>query len=95
MENATMAAAGLALWLAAAAPLALAAGADKAENKPTAASGEAKAAKPARHGKGVKAAGPHLRMAEHPGRNPGKNRDLRHCLDLPTDKEVIRCSEQK
>ena len=94
MEKATIAAAGLALWLAAAAPLALAAGADKAD-KPTPASGEAKAAKSARHGKGVKAAGPHLRMAEHPARNPGRNRDLRHCLDLPTDKEVIRCSEQK
>jgi hypothetical protein len=34
-------------------------------------------------------------MAKHPGRNPGGDRDLRHCLDLATPKEVIRCSEQK
>jgi len=100
MTSTTKAAIGIALWLAAA-PWALAAGADKAETKATAASGEAKDAKAAGDAgaaddaKGVKAAGPHLRMAGRHGRNPGGDRDLRHCLDLPTPKEVIRCSEKK
>lgn len=93
MQKRTMAGIGVALWLAAV-PWALAAE-DKAETKPTPASGEMKDEKPAPDTKGVKAAGPHLRMAEHKGKNPGKDRDMRHCLDLPTDKEIIRCSEQK
>jgi len=42
----------------------------------------------------AKPAGPKLRMA-HAGPNPGKDVDLRHCLDLGTNAEVIRCSEQK
>lgn len=42
----------------------------------------------------AKPAGPKLRMA-HAGANPGKDVDLRHCLDLGTNAEVIRCSEQK
>jgi hypothetical protein len=94
MQTRTMAGIGVALWLAAV-PWALAAGDDKAETKATPASGETKDAKPAADAKGVKPAGPHLRMAEHRGKNPGKDRDLRHCLDLATDKEIIRCSEQK
>lgn len=105
MKSKTMAAIGIAVWLAA--PVALAAGQDKAqaggakaeaEAKATPASGEAKEAKeakPADDTKGVKAAGPHLRMAGRHGRNPGGDRDLRHCLDLATPKAVIRCSEQK
>jgi hypothetical protein len=94
MRKTTMAGIAAALWLAAV-PWALAAGSDKAETKPTPASGEMKNEKPAPDAKGVKAAGPRLRMAEHHGKNPGKDRDMRHCLDLPTDKEIIRCSEQK
>jgi hypothetical protein len=98
MNSRTQAAIGIALWLAAA-PLALAAGEDKAETKASPASGEARAAQAGDDAKddakGIKAAGPHLRMAGHHGRNPGGDRDLRHCLDLPTPKEVIRCSEQK
>ncbi len=96
MATGTMARIGLAAWLAAAAPLALAADGDnKAETRPTPASGEAKNAKPTPEADTVKSAGPHLRMARHHGKNPGGNRDLRHCLDLPTNKQVIRCSEQK
>ncbi len=94
MKSGTIAAIGTAAWLAAAAALAFAAD-DKAETKPTPATGEAKDAKPAPEAKGVKASGPRLRMAEHHGKNPGKDRDMRHCLDLPTSKEVIRCSEGK
>lgn len=93
MEFRTMAALG-ALWLAGAAPLALGAAHHKPETKRAPASSEAKETPPAPDAKGVKPAGPRLRMAHH-GRNPGKDRDLRHCLDLPTAKEVIRCSEQK
>jgi hypothetical protein len=44
---------------------------------------------------GTQAAGPKLDMGEAPAKNPGKDRDMRHCLDLPTPKEVIKCSEQK
>jgi hypothetical protein len=95
MESRTIAAIGAALWLAAAIPAAFAADGDKAEAKPTPASGEAKDAKPDPDAKGVKARGPHLRMAEHKGRNPGGDRDLRHCLDLPTNREIIRCTEGK
>jgi len=40
----------------------------------------------------AKAAGPKLHMAR--GKNPGKDVDLRHCLDLGTNAEVIRCAEQ-
>ncbi len=95
MEIRTMAALGVSLWLAASASLALAAGNDKAGTKSTPDSGEAKDAKPAPDARGVEAAGPHLRMADPDRKNPGKDRDLRHCLDLPTMKEVIRCSERK
>jgi hypothetical protein len=93
MQKTTMAGIAAALWLAA--PCVFAADQQKAEAKPTPASGEMKDEKPAPDAKGVKAAGPHLRMAEHHGKNPGKDRDMRHCLDLPTDKEIIRCTEQK
>ena len=44
---------------------------------------------------GTQAAGPKLNMGEAPAKNPGKDRDMRHCLDLPTAKEVIKCSEGK
>lgn len=94
MKLATLAAIAAALGIAAAAQAAPTAGGDKAETKPTPASGEAKD-QPAPDAKGVKASGPHLRMAAHHGKNPGKDEDLRHCLDLGTDKEVIRCSEEK
>ena len=94
MKSRTMAGIGVVLWLAAA-PLAMSAENDKAEAKATPATGEAKAAPPAAGAKGVKAAGPRLQMAEHRGKNPGKDRDMRHCLDLPSNKEIIRCSEQK
>lgn len=93
MEPRTIAAIGAALWLAAAP--ALAAESDKAETKPTPASNEAKDAKAGADAKGVKPDGPRLRMAEHKGRNPGGDRDLRHCLDLPTNREIIRCTEGK
>ena len=39
------------------------------------------------------AAGPKLHMAKAT-RNPGKDVDLRQCLDLGTNAEVIRCAEQ-
>jgi len=94
MESRTMAGIGVALWLVAL-PVAHAAGENKAEAKATPASGAKSDAKAGDDAKGVKAAGPRLRMAGHHGRNPGGDRDLRHCLDLPTPKEVIRCSEQK
>jgi hypothetical protein len=93
MESRTIAAIGAALWLAAV-PTAFAADGDKAEAKPTPASGEAKDAKRDTDAKGVKAEGPHLRMT-HQGANPGGDRDLRHCLDLPTNREIIRCTEGK
>lgn len=98
MKRQILAGLGIALAITVAAPIALAADEGKAEAQPTPASGEAKDAKDAKDApdaKGVKASGPHLRMAEHRGKNPGKDRDLRHCLDLPTDKEIIRCTEQK
>lgn len=44
---------------------------------------------------GTQSAGPKLNMGEAPAKNPGKDRDMRHCLDLPTAKEVIKCSEGK
>ncbi|HXS53818.1 MAG TPA: hypothetical protein VN782_14885 [Usitatibacter sp.] len=90
-----MAAIATSLGIAAATHGALAADEGKAETKATPASDEARDVKDAPEAKGVKAAGPHLRMAAHHGRNPGKDVDLRHCLDLGTAKEVIRCSEQK
>ncbi len=94
MGKRTMAALGVALGMAAATPLAFAADDAKPAAKPAPPAAEAKAAKPADDTKGVKAAGPRLHMAHH-GRNPGKDQDLRHCLDLPTAREVIRCSEGK
>lgn len=93
MEIRTMAALGVSLWLAAAA--ANAAGNEKSDAKGKPDAGEAKDAKAGGDAQGVKSAGPRLRMADAPAKNPGKDRDLRHCLDLPTPKEVIRCSEGK
>jgi hypothetical protein len=90
MEIRTIAALGLCLALTA--PT-LAADKPKAAAKPAPAASESKDAKP--DTQGVKSAGPHLRMADAPAKNPGKDRDMRHCLDLPTPKEVIRCSEGK
>jgi hypothetical protein len=90
----TMAALGVSLWLAAAAAPSLAAD-KKADTKRTPETAEAKDAKAGADAQGVKSAGPRLRMGEAQGRNPDKDRDLRHCLDLPTPKEVIRCSEGK
>lgn len=95
MKRQILAGLGIALAITVAAPIAFAADNGKAEAQATPASGEAKDAKEAPDAKGEKASGPHLRMAEHRGKNPGKDRDLRHCLDLPTDKEIIRCTEQK
>lgn len=95
MEIRTMAALGVSLWLTAAAAPVLGADKEKAPAKPAPATGEAKDAKPGAEAQGVKSAGPHLRMAGAPAKNPGKDRDMRHCLDLPTPKEVIRCSEGK
>jgi len=93
MEIRTMAAIGVSLWLATAS--AVGADKEKAGAKPAPAASEAKDAKPGAEAQGVKSAGPHLRMADAPAKNPGKDRDMRHCLDLPTPKEVIRCSEGK
>ncbi|HEX3097014.1 MAG TPA: hypothetical protein VHQ02_04810 [Usitatibacter sp.] len=95
MEIRKMAALGVSLWLAAAAVPSLAAEKAKAEPKRAPDSGEAKDAKAGSGAQPVKSAGPRLRMEDAPARNPGKDRDLRHCLDLPTPKEVIRCSEGK
>ena len=41
----------------------------------------------------AKATGPKLQMAKV-AHNPGKDVDLRHCLDLGTNAEVIKCAEQ-
>jgi hypothetical protein len=107
MEIRTMAALGVSLWLAAAAMPSVAAEKMKADTKRAPDAREAKDAsdtKDAREAKdskagsdaqAVKSAGPRLRMADAPAKNPGKDQDLRHCLDLPTPKEVIRCSEGK
>lgn len=95
MEIRTMAAFGVSLWLAAAASVALAADPPTADTKQAPDSGAAKDEKPVSDTQGVKPAGPHLRMNDPDRKNPGKDRDLRHCLDLPTMKEVIRCSERK
>ena len=95
MEIRTMAALGVSLWLAAAAAPAMAAGKEKADAKRAPDTGEAKDAKAGADAQAVKSAGPRLRMGEAKGGNPDKDRDLRHCLDLPTSKEVIRCSEGK
>jgi hypothetical protein len=37
--------------------------------------------------------GMRLQMAEPPRKNPGVDRDVRGCLDLPTPAEVIKCTE--
>jgi hypothetical protein len=95
MEIRTMVALGVSLWLAAAAAPSLAAGKDKADTKRAPETAEAKDAKAGADAQGVTSAGPRLRMADAPAKNPGKDRDMRHCLDLPTPKEVIRCSEGK
>ncbi len=99
MDVRTIAALAASLWLAAAAPQALAASGGKAATKDTPQASEPKAAaRDAKHapdGKGVKAAGPRLQMADPDRKNPHGDRDVRHCLDLPTEKEVIRCTERK
>ena len=75
MEPRTMAGIGVALWLAAA-PLALAAAQGaKPGAKPAPGADATKDAQPGADAQGVKAAGPHLVMAPHPGKNPGRNRD--------------------
>ncbi len=80
-----------ALVLAGAAGMSLAA--DKAAKPPAAKPAAAKAAdaKPAGAADEAMAGGPKLHMAKA---NPGKDVDLRHCLDLGTNAEVIRCAEQ-
>ena len=96
MQARTIAALGVAAWLAAAAPAALAADeSDKPQAKDAPVSAPASEAKPDTDAKAVKPAGPRLRMGEHRGKNPGGDRDVRHCLDLPTSQEVIRCYERK
>jgi hypothetical protein len=42
-----------------------------------------------------KAAAPRLDMGDPPKANPGKDRDKRDCLTLPTPAEVIKCTERK
>jgi hypothetical protein len=93
MRNRAMVATGMTLWLCALMP---AAGA--AEEKPQASPATAtpaKEAKPGVEAKSVKPAGPRLEMGKDHPRNPGKERDMRHCLDLPDEKQVIRCYEKK
>ncbi len=88
MNNITKIAAALALACAVPAVTTLAAdkpaktAAKSAEAKPSPAAADA-----------AKADGPKLQMAKA-ARNPGKDVDLRHCLDLGTNAEVIRCAEQ-
>jgi hypothetical protein len=97
-----MAVLGVSVWLAAAAAPCLAADGAKADAKKQAPDGvetkdarEAKGPKAGSDAQAMKSAGPRLHMSDAPARNPGRDRDLRHCLDLPTPKEVIRCSEGK
>lgn len=42
-----------------------------------------------------KAAAPRLDMGDPPKASPGKDRDKRDCLTLPTPAEVIKCTERK
>jgi hypothetical protein len=79
-----------ALVLACTVPAGAALAADKAA-KPAAKAADAKPSPAAADA--AKAAGPKLDMAK-PVKNPGKDVDLRHCLDLGTNSEVIRCAEQ-
>ncbi len=37
---------------------------------------------------------PRLNM-DVPKKNPGKDRDVRNCLDLPTNPEIIKCAQKK
>jgi|KBSMisStandDraft_5_1062788.scaffolds.fasta_scaffold07715_6 hypothetical protein len=94
MQARALTAAGLTLWLCAIVPAATAADAKPqpaADGSPAPADDKAAAGS-----KGVKPAGPRLQMGKnHPAKNPGKDRDMRHCLDLPDTKEVIRCYEKK
>jgi hypothetical protein len=70
------------------------AGASLAADKPKAGAAKAADAKPSpAAGEAAKAAGPKLQMARAT-RNPGKDVDLRHCLDLGSNAEVIKCAEQ-
>jgi hypothetical protein len=41
-----------------------------------------------------KAAGPRLNM-DVPKKNPGKDQDVRSCLDLATNAEIIKCAQKK
>jgi hypothetical protein len=40
-------------------------------------------------------AAPQLRMGPPPAKNPGRDVDKRDCLTLPTQAEVIKCTERK
>jgi hypothetical protein len=66
----------------------------KAEgDKPSAASEMPRAAPDAMKAP-AKPAGPKLNM-DAPVKNPGKDRDLRNCLDLATNSEIIKCSQKR
>jgi hypothetical protein len=49
----------------------------------------------ARPAPGPKPEGLRLQMGEPPKKNPGVDRDVRDCLELPTAGEVIKCTERK
>lgn len=89
MNNITKLATAL---LLAAVPATAALAADKPAKAQPAAAKSADAKPSAGADDPAKAAGPKLHMAH--GKNPGKDVDLRHCLDLGTNAEVIRCAEQ-
>jgi len=93
MRIRTIEMAGMALWLCAAVP-AEGTAEDNPQASPATAT-QAKEGKPGVEAKSVKAAGPRLEMGKDHPRNPGKERDMRHCLDLPDEKQVIRCYEKK
>jgi hypothetical protein len=86
MNNMTKLAA--ALVLACAVPAGALLAADKPA-KPAAKTADAKPSPAADDA--AKAAAPKLQMARA---NPGRNVDLRHCLDLGTNSEIIRCAER-
>jgi len=79
-----------ALLIACAATAGVSLAADKPA-KPAAKAADAKSSPAADDA--AKAAGPKLQMAKV-AHNPGKDVDLRHCLDLGTNAEVIKCAEQ-
>lgn len=93
MQARTLLATGMTLWI-----YAVAFAASAAEDKPQPGATPAAASKdgkPAAEAKGVKPAGPRLEMGKEHPTNSGKERDMRHCLDMPDAKEVIRCYEKK